>query len=76
MSCFLKSNDTSVSIIRIAENDGITYYEIEVKVGIVKWTVKHRYSEFCDLHDKLVLEQSLSKDLLPPKKVNTKYSHC
>lgn len=71
MSCFLKcSADTSVTIPNHVDNNGITYYLLQVCVGpSISWTVQHRYREFVDLNDKLVSGHSISKDLLPPKKV-------
>lgn len=48
---------------------GTTYYNIHVAIGSVNWTVRHRYKEFVELHSKLVSGQSISRDLLPPKKV-------
>lgn len=50
---------------------GTTYYNIHVSIGSVNWTVRHRYKEFVELHTKLVNGQSIGRDLLPPKKVNT-----
>ncbi|GAB0092151.1 nischarin [Sergentomyia squamirostris] len=69
MSCFVKNpSEVTVSIPNILEADGVTQYEILVKIGPVSWTVLHRYSDFQVLHEKLVSERSVSK-VLPPKKV-------
>lgn len=46
-----------------------TVYIIEVNIGPYVWTVRHRYSDFHDLHEKLVTCRKLDKNLLPPKKV-------
>lgn len=51
---------------------GTTFYNILVSIGNVNWTVRHRYKEFVELHTKLVNGQSIGRDLLPPKKVNSK----
>ncbi|XP_066259019.1 nischarin [Euwallacea similis] len=47
----------------------VTYYIILVTVGEVKWKVKHRYKDFYNLHNRLVLDHGVSKDILPSKKV-------
>lgn len=49
--------------------DGVTYYCIEVRIASIKWTVKHRYNDFAELHEKLVSEHCVEKDILPPKKL-------
>uniref|UniRef100_A0A8D2PAF1 Nischarin n=1 Tax=Zosterops lateralis melanops TaxID=1220523 RepID=A0A8D2PAF1_ZOSLA len=49
-------------------------YIIQVSVGNHQWTVKHRYSDFHDLHEKLVSEKKIDKNLLPPKKMIGKNS--
>lgn len=41
----------------------------QVRVGNVDWFVERRYRDFAQLHDKLVEDISISKKLLPPKKV-------
>lgn len=70
MSCYMKSSkDTTITIPNNVDINGITYYNILVTIGNVHWTVRHRYSEFVDLHLKLINEQSIGRDLLPPKKV-------
>ncbi|KAM4893632.1 nischarin isoform 11-T16 [Sylvia borin] len=51
-----------------------TVYIIQVSVGNHQWTVKHRYSDFHDLHEKLVSEKKIDKNLLPPKKIIGKNS--
>ncbi|XP_062400691.1 nischarin [Sardina pilchardus] len=54
--------------------DNYTVYIIEVKVGDHKWIIKHRYSDFHDLHEKLTSEKKIDKHLLPPKKIIGKNS--
>ncbi|KAK6473945.1 nischarin-like [Huso huso] len=54
--------------------ENYTVYIIEVNVGNHKWTVKHRYSDFHDLHEKLTAEKKIDKNLLPPKKIIGKNS--
>lgn len=73
MACFLKCqpDETKITIPSYVDNNGITYYDIHINVGNVMWTVQHRYSEFVDLNEKLVSGHSISRDLLPPKKVRT-----
>uniref|UniRef100_A0A2K6TQZ1 Nischarin n=1 Tax=Saimiri boliviensis boliviensis TaxID=39432 RepID=A0A2K6TQZ1_SAIBB len=51
-----------------------TVYIIQVTDGNHEWTVKHRYSDFHDLHEKLVAERKIDKNLLPPKKIIGKNS--
>lgn len=70
MACFwLNQNDCKVEISSTDEINGITYYEIQVTIGDIQWKVKHRYSEFFELHNQLIQEHGISKDLLPSKKV-------
>ncbi|KAM8930743.1 nischarin [Pelodytes ibericus] len=54
--------------------ENYTVYVIEVYVGIYNWKVKHRYSDFYELHEKLTLENNIDKNLLPPKKIIGKNS--
>ncbi|XP_074860937.1 nischarin isoform X2 [Carettochelys insculpta] len=54
--------------------ESYTVYIIQVNVGSHQWTVKHRYSDFHDLHEKLVSEKKIDKNLLPPKKIIGKNS--
>ncbi|KAL4655830.1 nischarin isoform X1 [Arapaima gigas] len=54
--------------------DNYTVYIIEVIVGCHQWTIKHRYSDFHDLHEKLTAEKKIDKNLLPPKKMIGKNS--
>ncbi|KAK4323305.1 hypothetical protein Pmani_005981 [Petrolisthes manimaculis] len=44
-------------------------YKITIKVGPTHWSVKQRYNAFADLHDKLVTNHGVARDLLPPKKI-------
>lgn len=71
MACYLTaSQETSITIPSNVDINGVTFYNIHIAIGNVNWTVRHRYKEFVDLHLKLVNEQSIGRDLLPPKKVN------
>ncbi|KAJ8400890.1 hypothetical protein AAFF_G00392440 [Aldrovandia affinis] len=54
--------------------ENYTVYIIEVKIGDHHWTIKHRYSDFHDLHEKLSAEKKIDKNLLPPKKMIGKNS--
>lgn len=70
MSSFVNHReDSTVNVDEATLKDSVTYYKITVKVGPVRWSVLHRYSDFVDLHDKLVLEHGVARELLPPKKV-------
>lgn len=70
MSSFVTyRNDSSVNIVDANTKDNVTFYKIVVKVGHVQWNVFHRYSDFVELHEKLVGDHGVAKDLLPPKKV-------
>ncbi|XP_013139729.1 PREDICTED: nischarin [Papilio polytes] len=70
MSTFIKyRNDSTVSVDEACTKENVTYYLITVNVGPVNWTVRHRYSDFDELHDKLVSDHGVAKELLPPKKV-------
>lgn len=70
MSSFINHReDSRVSVDEATTKDNVTYYKIAVKVGTVQWTVLHRFSDFVELHDKLVSDHGLAKELLPPKKV-------
>lgn len=70
MSSFINHrNDSTVNVVEASSKDNVTYYKIVVKVGSVQWDVSHRYSDFVELHEKLVNDHGVAKDLLPPKKV-------
>ncbi|XP_046581092.1 uncharacterized protein LOC124288585 [Haliotis rubra] len=63
------SASRTVRILSSESLENYTVYLIEVTVGPYSWTVKHRYSDFHELHDKLVSTCKLDKNLLPPKKL-------
>ena len=44
-------------------------YVIELVVSDCSWTIQRRYSEFHDLHEKLVALRKVDQALLPPKKL-------
>lgn len=70
MACLLcNQKQTFLEIPTTEEITNITYYIILVTVGEIRWKIKHRYSEFFDLHNKLVTDHGVSKDILPSKKV-------
>ena len=71
MSCYFRQNsETEISVPKFIESStGVTYYDIKIKVKNVEWMVERRYKDFDQLHEKLVEELSISKKLLPPKKV-------
>ncbi|KAH0516325.1 Nischarin [Microtus ochrogaster] len=54
--------------------DTYTVYIIQITDGNHEWTIKHRYSDFHDLHEKLVAEKKIDRTLLPPKKIIGKNS--
>ncbi|XP_059153644.1 uncharacterized protein LOC131939378 [Physella acuta] len=61
--------DRCVHIRSAEQTEHFTVYVISVAVGSYSWTVKHRYSEFYDLHERLTASYKLDKTLLPPKKI-------
>lgn len=70
MSSFVNyRNEASVNVDETSSKDTVTYYKISVKVGPVHWNVLHRYNDFVELHDKLVSNHGVAKELLPPKKL-------
>ena len=45
-------------------------YTIEITVNDCTWSVQHRYSEFGELHEKLIAADKVNKSIhLPPKKI-------
>ncbi|XP_030827981.1 nischarin [Strongylocentrotus purpuratus] len=58
-----------IRIISTAEVEKHTVYTIQVCVDDCQWTVQHRYSEFNDLHEKLVSLGRVERSLLPPKRL-------
>lgn len=70
MACFwLNQNECRIEIPTTDEVNGVTYYKIQVSIGDIQWKVEHRYSEFFEIHNQLIQEHGISKDLLPSKKV-------
>jgi hypothetical protein len=70
MACFLiNRHDTAITIPNVEKNDSVIVYMIMVRVGNISWTVFHRYNDFVELHEKLVSDHGVAKDILPPKKV-------
>ncbi|KAK3536515.1 hypothetical protein QTP86_013838 [Hemibagrus guttatus] len=69
-----QNTERSVCIVGSELVENYTVYIIEVKVGDHRWTVKHRYSDFHELHEKLISEKKIDKHLLPPKKIIGKNS--
>ncbi|KAG7204404.1 hypothetical protein KM043_004848 [Ampulex compressa] len=70
MACLLLNQENvHIKIPSTETVDGVTYYCIEVRIASVKWTLKHRYNDFAELHEKLVSEHCVEKDILPPKKL-------
>ncbi|CAN7937208.1 unnamed protein product, partial [Ixodes hexagonus] len=59
----------AVKIIGTEHGEGFTVYIIQVSVAPYRWTTKHRYSDFKELHDKLTANFHVDKALLPPKKL-------
>ncbi|KAM4740983.1 nischarin isoform 2-T2 [Anableps anableps] len=66
--------DRKVSVVGSELVESYTVYIIEVTDGLHTWTVKHRYSDFYDLHEKLTAEKKVDRRLLPPKKILGKNS--
>ncbi|KAH0557866.1 nischarin [Cotesia glomerata] len=70
MACsLLNQKNIQIKIPGYETTDNVTFYIINVSIGDVNWTLKHRYSEFVVLHDILVTEHCVEKDILPPKKI-------
>jgi len=71
MSCYLQHcRECNIAIPKAAmDADRVTYYYITVNVGGVTWSVRKRYKEFLELHKKLVNEHTITKDILPGKKI-------
>ncbi|XP_051932524.1 nischarin isoform X1 [Hippocampus zosterae] len=67
-------SDRKVCVVGSELVENYTVYIIEVLDGDHKWTVKHRYSDFHDLHEKLAAENKVDRHLLPPKKMLGKNS--
>ncbi|XP_023301506.2 nischarin [Lucilia cuprina] len=71
MSCYFRQNsDCEITVPKYNESaTGIIYYDIKVRVAQIEWLVERRYKDFDQLNEKLVEEISISKKLLPPKKI-------
>ncbi|XP_060878291.1 nischarin-like [Metopolophium dirhodum] len=71
MSCYVQyCHECNIAICKAkTDTDGVTYYHIKVNVGDVTWSVQKRYNEFLELHKKLVNEHTVTKDILPGKKI-------
>lgn len=70
MSSFVSHRENcSASVDEATTKDSVTYYKITVIVGSVQWDVYHRFSDFVELHDRLVADHGVARELLPPKKV-------
>ncbi|XP_058487650.1 nischarin [Solea solea] len=67
-------SERKVSVVGSELVENYTVYIIELMVGDHRWTVKHRYSDFHDLHEKLTAEKKVDRHLLPPKKILGKNS--
>ncbi|XP_076865349.1 nischarin isoform X2 [Brachyhypopomus gauderio] len=74
MDCVAQNTDKNVCIVGSELVENYTVYIIEMKVGDHRWTTKHRYSDFYDLHEKLTSQKKIDKHLLPPKKIIGKNS--
>ncbi|XP_030586201.1 nischarin isoform X2 [Archocentrus centrarchus] len=66
--------ERKVSVVGSELVENYTVYIIDVTDGQHRWTVKHRYSDFYDLHEKLAAEKKVDRRLLPPKKILGKNS--
>lgn len=71
MSCYVRHCRECNVAISEAETDAnsVTYYNVNVNVGGVTWSVRKRYREFLELHKKLVHEHTVTRDILPGKKM-------
>ncbi|KAL3852935.1 hypothetical protein ACJMK2_016540 [Sinanodonta woodiana] len=59
----------TVKIVGSETNEHYTVYILKVYVSPYTWTVRHRYSDFHELHEKLMSICKLDKNLLPGKKL-------
>lgn len=55
--------------VELQQPENYMVYIISMEVGPVSWKVRHRYRDFVELHEILVADHGVTKDLLPPKKV-------
>ncbi|XP_066972902.1 nischarin-like isoform X3 [Macrobrachium rosenbergii] len=62
-------NHIEATIPNTEQFDGVTLYNINITVGPVRWSVRQRYNAFSELHEKLVSNHGVARDLLPPKKI-------
>lgn len=69
MASLSPEHNVIVGIPSTQQCDGVTLYIINLCVGGVQWSVKQRYNAFAELHDKLVTNHGVARDLLPPKKI-------
>lgn len=69
MACLSPEEHVDVFIIGSELVDGVTLYTITISVGAYNWSVKQRYNSFLELHEKLVNNHGVARDLLPPKKL-------
>ncbi|XP_073811154.1 nischarin [Musca autumnalis] len=73
MSCYFRQNsDCEITVPTFRTSDSsqsVTFYDINIRVGPIEWIVTRRYKDFDNLNEKLVEEISISKKLLPPKKI-------
>ncbi|CRL08128.1 CLUMA_CG020988, isoform A [Clunio marinus] len=66
----LNPSETSITISSFETVDSITYYDIKISCyRNVEWTVKHRFKDFYEIHEKLQKSIAIPKDLLPGKKL-------
>lgn len=69
MASLSPEENVEVYIPNTQESDGVTLYVINLCVGGIRWSVKQRYNAFAELHEKLVSNHGVARDLLPPKKI-------
>lgn len=70
MACLLEhDNNFTVAIPSHETQNNVTYYEIHVTVGAVTWSVNHRYNDFVELHEVLIADHCIAKEMLPQKKL-------
>nr|CAI5837993.1 unnamed protein product [Callosobruchus analis] len=70
MACFwLNQAATSIEILSYTQQKEAVFYNIQVTVGDIFWVIPRRYSEFYTLHQTLVIDHGLSKDILPDKQL-------
>lgn len=69
MADSLASPDSvQISVPEALNEENVTWYVIQIKIGDINWKTRRRFREFVELHETLV-ENGVEKDSLPGKKL-------